>query len=222
MKRTIAAIALATASGIANAEGVAGGLNAGTLGFGAQLAFALREDINLRIGANGGSFSYDFDQDGVEYEGKVKLGNVPLIVDWFPTKGIFRLSAGIAANSSKFNAEGRPQSGVFVIGNNTYSAPEIGSVTGEAKYDAVAPYIGVGWGNAVQRGKNFGWNLDLGLLYQGTPKTTYTVTCGPAIVGTAICTQLQNDAAIEAAQFDDEVKKYKWYPVAQFWLSWQF
>jgi hypothetical protein len=222
MKTIIAGLALVLASGYAYAEGVAAGIGIGTLGAGVQLAFALRDDFNLRVGANGLKFSYDYEERRVDYDADVKLANVPLVVDWFPIKGgIFRLSAGIFGNSNKVDLEGRPRSGTFSIGNNVYSATAIGSVTGTVKYRSVAPYVGVGWGNAVQRGKNWGWNLDLGALYQGRPKTSYSVVCGSAL-SAAQCTQLQNDAAIEADEFDRELRHYRLYPVAQFWLSKQF
>ena len=44
-------------------------------------------------------------------------------------------------------------------------------------FNKVAPYLGIGWGNPVQNGKGWGMISDIGVLFQGSPKTTLTVTC---------------------------------------------
>jgi hypothetical protein len=224
MRALIAASVLALATiGVARAEGVGGGLNIGTLGAGGQLVFALKDGVsNLRVGANGWKLTYDFDVDDLKYTSKVKMANIPVIVDWFPSPGgIFRISGGLFGNQSKLDFDARADSGVFTIGNNNYSAPEVGNINGSVKYRAIAPYVGVGWGNAVAKGKNWSWNVDVGLLYQGTPKTSYSITCGTA-VSAARCAQLQADAAIERDDFNREMRRYRLYPVAQFWVGKQF
>lgn len=222
MKRAIAGIALALAAGLAHGEGVGGGLSIGTLGAGIQLVYALDARANLRVGVSGWDITHDLEVDGVDYRAKVKIGAVPLFVDWFPVAGgIFRLTGGIVANSNKLNLEARARSGVFDIGNTSYGANEIGAITGSVKYDAVAPYFGVGWGNAVARGATWSWNVDLGLMYQGSPRTTYSVFCGAAI-SAARCAQLQADAVLEADEFDRELRRYRFYPLAQFWVGRQF
>ena len=218
MKKLIALVLLAMPAGLAYAEGIAAGLSLGTLGPGVQVTFALREDLNLRLGVNGVDFSYGYDHRGVDYDTTVKLFNAPLLVDWFPMKGLLRLSAGVAVNQNRIDAQGRPRSGVYTLGNNTYSAPQIASVQGVAKYDNLAPYLGLGLGNPVLPRKTFGWNVDLGLMYQGRPKTSYSVACGTGVN----CAQLQADASIEAGDFDHDMSKYRLYPVVQAYLTWQF
>ncbi len=217
MKKLIV-LALLSMPACALAQGVAVGADVGTSGLGGQLIFGLRDNLNLRLGANGIDFNHSYGHHGVDYDSSVKLFNAPLVVDWFPARSAFRLSAGVAFSQNKIDAEGRPQSGVYTIGDNTYSATQIGSVRGESKYNAIAPYLGVGWGNPVAPQKHFGWNVDVGLLYLGRPKTTYTVVCGTGVN----CAQLQNDASIEAGNFDHDLQKYRFFPLAQFYLTWRF
>jgi len=205
-------------AGAAHADGVAAGVSVGTLGLGPEFAFPVRENINVRVGFQWLDFNHATEYHSVNYDTEVSLLNVPVDVDWFPAHGIFRLTAGLAFSQNKLDAEGRPQSGVYTIGNNNYSATQIGSVKAETKYNAFAPYLGVGWGNPVRPGKKFGWNVDVGLLYLGSPKTTYTVTCGTGVN----CAQLQADASIESGNFNDDVSRYKLYPVGQFYVTWQF
>jgi hypothetical protein len=204
----------------ARADGVAIGLAAGTTGLGAQLVFPLSQQWNIRAGGNGLNYSFDYRVRRVDYDATIKMANFPLIIDWFPTLRFpLRVSGGIYGNSNKVDVEARPDSGVYVVGNNTYSANEIGRINGSVKYRNIAPYVGVGWGNAVAPGKNWSWNVDVGLMYQGKPKTSYSVTCGAVQTN---CARLQNDAAIESAEFDKELKNDRVFPVAQFWVGKQF
>ncbi len=224
MKLAIAAITIAGAVQFnAHAEGVAIGLGAGTAGLGPQVVFGLPGDrINLRFGGSGLAYSTDYRRSGVDYDIKWKMGNAPLIVDWFPTLRFpLRVSGGLFGHFNRADVEARPSSGTYEIGTRRYDANEIGRVSGWARYRTVAPYLGAGWGNAVAAGKNWSWNVDAGLLYVGKPKTSYSVTCGAAI-SAARCTQLQNDAAIEAAEFDREMKDERLYPIIQFWMGKKF
>lgn len=204
----------------ARAEGVALGLGAGTTGLGAQLVFSLGEQWNFRAGGNALNLSYEYRERRIDYDAKIKMANVPLIFDWyFSPGGNLHLSGGLYGNSNKVDVEARADSGVFVVGNNTYSANEIARINGSVKYRAIAPYFGVGWGNAVAKGKNWSWNVDGGLMYQGKPTTSYSVTCGAVQTN---CARLQNDAAIESAEFDKELRRYRTLLVAQFWVGKQF
>jgi hypothetical protein len=221
MKRILAVAALASLSTLAHAEGVAVGLSAGTLGVGAQLAWALGDDWKMRLGANGMWWNGNGDSGDVDYDFKYTSFNAPLIVDWFPAKGVFRISGGIVGLQNKLDFEGRPQEGTYEIGNTTYAASEIGSVKGDAKWGPVAGYLGVGWGNAVKKGSTWSWNVDVGVMYMGKPKVNYTVTCGTGI-SAARCTQLQNDAAQEGEDFKNWMEKLQFYPVATFWMAYQF
>ncbi|MFN0299791.1 MAG: hypothetical protein ACKVQU_05500 [Burkholderiales bacterium] len=223
IKFAVAAITMVTVfQTTARAEGVALGLTAGTLGLGAQVAFSLQEQWNLRLGGNGLAYSYDLRERGVDYTVKAKMASAPLVVDWFPTLRFpLRITGGIYGNFNKADVEARADSGVWVVGNNTYGANEVSRINGSVKYRAIAPYIGAGWGNAVASGKNWSWNVDIGLLYQGKPTTSYSVTCASGI-SAARCTQLQNDANLESREFDKDMNRYRVYPVAQFWVGKQF
>ncbi|MSQ21268.1 MAG: hypothetical protein EXR39_17415 [Betaproteobacteria bacterium] len=73
--------------------------------------------------------------------------------------------------------------------------------------------FGAGWGNAVAKGTNWSWNVGIGILYIGKPKTTYSVSCGAVQVN---CLRLQGDTTIEAAAFDGDRKEERIGIVAQF------
>ncbi len=204
----------------ARAEGIAVGLGIGTVGPGAQVVFGVHERWNIRAGGSGFRLSLDYRESGVDYDATMKMANIPVIVDWFPAARFdLRVSAGLIGNYTRIDLEARPNSGQYEVGNNIYNANEIGRIDASARSRSIAPYLGVGWGNAVKAGKNWGWNVDVGLMYQGRAKTSYSVTCGTVQTN---CVRLQNDGAIESAQFNRDVNDNRFYPVAQFWMSKQF
>src|SRR5688572_9563597 len=101
-------LVLAAAAGVAQAAGV--GVRAGTTGLGADLGWAIAPTLGGRIGVSGMNFDTDFDTGGAQYDGKAKLANLNLLLDWSPL-GPLRVSAGVIANNNKIDFTGRPTSG---------------------------------------------------------------------------------------------------------------
>ena len=216
----IGVLILAAAASTAHAEGFALGAGAGTMGLGVQGVVGIGDRMSLRAGGNALAYSYDYRVRRVEYDAKVRMASVPVVLDWFFSPGgDLRITGGLYGNFDKQELEARPQSGVYVIGNNTYGANEIGRISASVKYRSIAPYIGAGWVNAVAKGKSWNWNVDVGILYIGKPKTTYTVICGTVQTN---CARLQGDMVIEAAAFDDDRKEERIGGVAQFWVGKRF
>jgi hypothetical protein len=204
------AMALCAAAGAAQAAG--GGLKIGTNGLGADLGWEIAPTLGARIGVSGGTLNTHVDTSDIHYDAKLKLANANLLLDWSPL-GPFRITAGIVPNSNKIDMIGTPTNGQFTLNGNTYQASEIGSLTGTVKPgNSAAPYLGIGYGNVWTRGINF--YFDLGVMFQGSPKTTLNLTCGPAAPpGSATCNAAQADVAAEQQRVDDKLKKFQYYPV---------
>jgi len=49
-----------------------------------------------------------------------------------------------------------------------------------------------------------------------------TGVCGPSIVGTPTCIQLQQDIEAEERDINDDIDKYKWWPVVTIGISYRF
>jgi hypothetical protein len=196
---------------------VAIGARAGTFGFGAELAFGLTESLNLRLGYNTLSYDHTLDETDVTYDGTLEIGAASAIVDWHVFNGGFRLSAGAVQKGPTIDVIGKPTGGSYEIGDNTYTAAEIGSLSGSVEMgDSVAPYIGIGWGNPVDEAGRFTLLLDIGAIRTGAPTATFSATCGASLNATQ-CGQLQAelnaDIAAEIAEFEDETQDLDWYPV---------
>jgi hypothetical protein len=196
----ILVLALGTA-GTAQAAGI--GVKAGSTGLGVDLGWAIAPTLGGRVGLAGMNFNAaDIDTNNVHYEGKAKLANANLLLDWSPL-GPFRLSGGFIANNNKLDLTGRPTSGAAPI-------PAGSSLSGEVKPErSFAPYLGVGYGNVWTKGINF--YFDLGIMFQGTPQTSLSLNCGTA--SPAQCAAAQGQVEAERQRVQDKVDKYKYFPV---------
>jgi hypothetical protein len=196
--RSILVAVLAAAAGSVQAAGV--GVRAGTTGLGADFGWDIAPTLGGRIGVSGMNFNTDFDTDTVNYDAKVKLANLNLFLDWSPL-GPFRITAGFVANNNKIDVNGQPTSGGAFIPPGT-------SLTGTVKPDKdFAPYLGVGYGNVWTAGVNF--YIDLGIMFQGSPQVS--LSCQPA--GSAQCAAAQSQIAAEQQRVQNELDKFKYYPV---------
>ena len=198
------------------------GLRAGTLGIGADLDFKLNDSLNVRMGYAGGSISRSVTDTQVHYDGTLKLSNPSALIDWRPFQGVFHLTAGAVASSTKIEATGVPAAGgSYTINGNTYTSADIGSVSGEFKFgNSVAPYVGLGWGNVVGTSGHFSVLFDVGAIYAGSPKIALTANCTSAVP--AVCTQLQSDVDAEKAKLAKDLTILKWYPVVSLGFGYRF
>jgi len=129
-----------------HATGLALGVQASTLGLGVDLTTAFTSFLNGRAGLNYYTYSETRTESNVRYDADLKLQSVAS-------------HAGLASLCGRFPDYGRrtdqrqparydgPTS--FTIGNSTCSPAQVGTLTGKVDFDDVAPYLGIGWGNAV-------------------------------------------------------------------------
>ena len=212
MKWTSACVVIATALGALPAAQAAGvGVRAGTTGIGADVAFGLMPTLAARIGYSGLSYNTDIDATDIEYDTKLRLSNLNLLIDFSPL-GPFRVTGGLIINDNKADVTGRPSGGTYRINGVTYPAAAIGSLSGTVKSGSrAAPYLGIGYGNVAGLGVNF--YFDLGVMFQGTPEARLTASCGAALSASQ-CAQLSNDVAAEQARLQSDISNFKYYPVA--------
>lgn len=227
-KKTLAYGLIVAGSLAANAASanVGVGVRAGTFGFGAEFDIGLLEKLNLRLGYN--TFSYDetVDDTDVRYDGTLKINSPSAIFDWHPFGGGFRLSFGAVGKGPKIDITGTPAANnTYEFNGHTYTAAQIGSASGTIKMgDSTAPYIGIGWGNTVDKEDRVTFLFDIGAIHTGSPKAELRFTCNPAIppIGSTSCSQFQNDIDKEKAELEDSVKDYEWWPVISLGLAVRF
>jgi len=216
---SIALLSLATATA-AQAADIATTVDLGTTGIGLHLTAPVVPKLNARLGLNYATYSYDGHTSSVNYDFKLKLATVDALLDYHPFDGGFRFSAGLVHNGNSIDARSRPDAnGNYTINGRSYDAAVAGNLIGKVEFRKNAPYLGIGWGNAV---KATGWSfgMDLGVAFQGAPKTSLALRgcTAPAL----ICSRLADDAAGENARLAKEVKDFKLYPVLRAGISYRF
>ena len=224
MKKTSTAFALLAALSLqatAQAADIGLTVGVGTAGVAVHLSTPVSESFNVRLGYNGLSRSTDDSTDDVDYDLKLKLATVDALVDYFPMQGAFRLSAGLVYNGNKFEGNGRPKgNGTYTVNDHTYDASSFGSLNATVDFRKVAPYLGLGFGNAVAKNKGWGFSSDFGVLFQGTPKTS--VTNKGCTASAPVCTQIATDMRAENESLHDEMKDFKFWPVVRVGVSYKF
>ncbi len=194
--------------------------NLGTPGVGIKYSTNISDNLDLKIGVNGFTYNHTGTESNINYDIDLKLFTVSALVDYHPFNNGFIISSGVMYNGNKVDYKGRPIGGTYDIGGTIYNATDVGSLTGKVSFNDVAPYLGIGY-NSVLSSSGLHFTADLGVMYQGEPDSSLSVTCGSALTA-AQCTQLQQDVFKEKQEFDDSIKGYKFYPVLSFGIAYRF
>jgi hypothetical protein len=198
-------------------EGTAGALKLGTTGLGVEVIQSFREHVNGRLGLN--FYSGDYDATGgdeVEYDIDLNLRSGLLLVDWHPYEGEFRVSYGLFYNSNSVEVRGTPTESVK-IGDRRYSPAEVGILKYTFDFRNIAPYLGIGVGNAFRTDRTFGFNFDFGLLFQGSPKVELSTE--DSLVAEDL---IRSDLEKEEEELEDDISAFKVYPVISFGFTYRF
>lgn len=210
--------ALSVAASVQAGTGVA--VEIGSTGVGAHVSVPIRPNLNVRFGVNYAKYSTTRNTDDAHYDLDLQLKTVDALVDYFPGDSGFRVSGGAVYNGNQFGTLARPANGsVYTLNNNTYPASTAGTIDGTVDFHKVAPYLGIGWGNAATA-PGWGFAADLGVLFQGAPNST--LGNRGCTASSAICTRLANDLVAENLKLKDEMKDFKFYPVLRVGVSYSF
>jgi len=197
-------------------------LKVGTLGLGVDYSTTINKDMAFRFNINGASTSRKETIDSTKYDGDLKLLTVGALLDYYPSEGTFRLTAGAYYNANKFDLVATPSlSDSISIGDNSYTGAEIGHLNSTVEFNKIAPYIGLGWGNKPSAEKGWGFTFDLGAMYQGS-----AIATAEAIVNNAVSQTVKNkittDVEQERQKIEDDMGSYTWYPVIMIGVNYTF
>jgi hypothetical protein len=191
----------------------------GTLGIGLDVAKSLSPQFDARLGFNFGNVGFNRNDSGINYDSQLNLSSVQLFGDYYLFGGnSFRITGGLVAQNNRFSVTSRPSgSGTYTIDNQSFSASQVGNLTGEFKYaNSIAPYLGIGLGHSTNEG--FGFNADLGIMFTGAPKVTLNAS-NPAF---------NNDPTTRGAidnqirQTENDLRGFNIYPVLSIGVSYGF
>lgn len=196
--------------------GFALGVKVGTLGFGADASVYLDDWVNFRASGAILPFSYKDTIDDIDFDLDVDFKTAMFLLDFFPFEGgNFRISGGVVLLDNSLTLDATPTDSEE-IGDNVYTPEEIGTIDGYVDFDPVAPYIGIGYGNAVLPDASLTFVVDFGVVFQ-----TYDIEVNAS--GTAAGDPtFQDDLAQLEKDIEDEVNRFKIYPVINFGIAYHF
>jgi hypothetical protein len=207
---TLLAIAPSTAYAI---EPAWVGARAGTLGLGAEVGVRIVPTIVVRGIGQGGSFDYDNTIDGIAYSGSLNLGSFGAQVDFRPPLFPGYITAGLFANQNDIDLSARG-TGTITVGNTTYNAADVGTLTGAATFDSQALYGGLGVEFSIGP---IAAVLEGGVFFQGEPEVAFTAS-GPLATNPAFAA----DLARETAQVADKLDGLAYWPAITLQARWKF
>jgi hypothetical protein len=191
--------------------------NIGTLGIGVNLDRSFSSNIGGRLGASFGSIGADRTESGIDYNATLNFNSFQLLGDFYPFGSGLRLTGGLMYQNNRFSVNSKPTNNAYTINGTQYSSAEVGGLQGEFQYaNAIAPYVGIGYGKGSSDG--FGFNADLGVLFTGAPKVNLNAT-NPVFNNNAT-TRSQIDA--QARQTENDLQGFNLYPVLSVGVSYSF
>jgi hypothetical protein len=220
------AILLAAASMVAGAaqaqSSTAFSLDLGTTGIGGYLSHRVGDTVSARVGLHYLKGNISETVNAIDYDIDLKLLNADLLADWYPINGSsFHLTGGAVYDGNELHYRNKPVSGgVYTINGAQYSAAQFGTLNGGVEYSKLAPYVGIGWGDAFAGAPGWHFTSDLGAFYQG--RGTVTLANTGCVGSTVVCQALARDVAAERSRLENDNAAPRFYPVLRAGVSYRF
>ena len=200
----------------AQEERIAVAVKVGTLGVGAEGIARINSKLNAKLGVN--AFQYDFSdtESDIEYDMELELLSFSALIDWFPSENGFRITGGLLVSQNSLDLDAQTTA-TYEIGDTTYTAAQVGSLTGELDFNDVCPYIGFGWGNPFGEDESWLFLIDFGVMFQGSPEVD--LNANGALANNAA---FMADLAREQDNLENKVDEYEFYPVVSLGVAYRF
>ena len=209
-----------------------------TLGLGGNVVSRITPNFNARVGINAFKLGIDVNETEFDYEGDLNLFNVSTLIDLHPLKNSgFRISGGLVFNDNNIQGSAdvsdqvTEELGEVEIDGITIDAADLnlgGLITFDNDIDlskSVAPYLGIGGGNAVGEGRGLGFWWNLGVVFSGAPEVEINSNISdvvPAVIREEVEAAADRVLEDEEQDLEDELDFLKVLPVLSLGLSWQF
>lgn len=193
------------------------GVKGGTAGIGGEVTIGLIDNLNFRTGYNFFNYDGSATESDIDYDYELKLRSMPLLVDLHPFGGGFRVTSGIFLNHNEVTGTAQPTGTTIDIGGTPYFVSDVGTLDAKIDFRKTAPYLGIGWGNAVDNGNPLSFSVDIGVMFQGTPRVSLDAT-GPLASNPAFQESLDR----EVEDLKDDIEDLKYYPIISLGIAYKF
>lgn len=213
-----------TAKPVSDSGVFAFGVKTSLLGVGAEVAARATHRTNIRAGFNILGYSRNFGKDGVDYDAHLAFRTIEAHYDIFPRAGGFHVSPGLLAYLGyPVTANALiPGTKNFTLGGQSYYGDPSNTTTanGHINFNRVSPTVMVGWGNLVHRdSKRFTVSFEVGAAFQGSPKTTLSITGNVCDSPGVNCRSAASDSNVQAnivseqGKINHSMAPFKVYPI---------
>ena len=205
----------------------------GSLGYGANIGWALNDKTELQAGWAGGDvadlFGGDFDANDVNYEVDSDFSNPYLGVQLRPMANWFTMGAGIIVPDNSFDVTANPNGGVYKVNGVKYNADDVGVLKGSMDHrNKLAPYATIGFRPNITN--NFGLFGEIGAAYMGQTDANVTASkSGPVRVedgvnpGGTVVPGLTPGQVANLAKNELEDKDWlEWMPIVKVGATYRF
>ncbi|MES1964477.1 hypothetical protein M0N77_03910 [Psychrobacter sp. AH5] len=199
----------------------------GSLGYGANIGWALNDKTELQAGWAGGDvadlFGGDFDANDVNYDVDADFSNPYLGVQLRPAANWFTMGAGIIVPDNDLDVTANPEGGVYKINDVEYDANDVGVLQGSLEHrNKLAPYLTVGFRPNITN--NFGVFGEIGAAYLGKTDATVTANGNNLAVGNdaGLIGVSSNDVAALAERELEDKNWIEWLPIVKLGATYRF
>ncbi|MGO1251003.1 hypothetical protein [Psychrobacter sp.] len=203
----------------------------GTLGYGANIGWALNENTELQAGWAGGDVGDlvggDVDINDVDYDIDADFSNPYLGVQLRPTGNWFTMGAGIIVPDNDFDVKSNPNGGTYEINDIAYNADDVGTLQGTMEHrNKLAPYATIGFRPNITN--NWGVFGEVGAAYMGKTDATIVASNPNSDVSISngvqdIPSGLTSGEVAELAEKDIESDNYlEWMPIVKVGATYRF
>lgn len=203
-----------------------------TLGLGGHVVKRITPNVNARLGINNYGRDININETEYDYKGNLNLFNVSTLIDYQPFKKVgIRLSSGLVFGNN--NVQGTADISEQVanglrINLEDTNIENMASINTDIEInEGVAPYLGIGGGNAVKPGKGLGFWWDLGVVFSGSPNAEVTSDFNfpdniRQEVQEQVIAETEESLKDEEKDLNEALDMMGVYPVLSLGLSYQF
>jgi hypothetical protein len=192
----------------------------GTTGFGLEGRAMITQNLYGRLGVN--YFGYSFkskDDSQVDYNVKLNLLTVPLMLDYHPFDNSgFRLSLGIAYNNNNISSNAKPGNKI-TLRNTDYYPDQVGEIKGKLTFgNKIVPVASIGYDSSIISNDPLSFNAEFGLMYSGKVRTSLSAS---GLLGSD--KKMIDDLKNGLDENLNKIEKYlKIFPIISFGIKYSF